>query len=149
MTTNEPPPYPGEPNPSTNDPQNPPPPAGEPPSYGSAPPPPGAYPPPPAGGYPPPPGGYPPPAPGGYGAPLESNKKALWSMITGIISLFCCGVVLGPVAIVLSNQAKSEIAATGGVQSGAGQAKAGFILGIIGIVGWVLFLLVRLSQLSS
>jgi hypothetical protein len=149
MTTNEPPPYPGEPNPSANDPQTPPPPASEPPSYGSVPPPPGAYPPPPAGGYPPPPGNYPPPAPGGYGAPPESNKKALWSMITGIISLFCCGVVLGPVAIVLSNQAKSEIAATGGVQPGAGQAKAGLILGIIGIVGWVIFLLVRLSTINS
>jgi hypothetical protein len=157
MTTNEPPPYPGEPNPSTNEPTNPPPPSGEPPSYGSAPPPPGAYPPPPAGGYPPPPAGgyppppgsYPPPAPGGYGAPLESNKKALWSMISGIISLFCCGVVLGPVAIVLSNQAKSEIAATGGTQPGLGQAKAGLILGIIGIVGWVFIILVRLSTINS
>ncbi|WP_332663632.1 DUF4190 domain-containing protein [Aeromicrobium sp.] len=147
MTTNDPPPYPGEPNPSTNNPQNPPPL----PSYGSTPePPPGSYPPPPPGSYPPPPpGGYPPPAPGGYGAPPESNKKALWSMITGIISLFCCGVVLGPVAIVLSNQAKSEIAATGGAQPGAGQAKAGLILGIIGIVGWVIFLLVRLSTINA
>ncbi len=150
--TNEPPPYPGEPNPSTNEPTTPPPP----PSYGSAPqppggayppPPPGAYPPPPAGGYPPP-GGYP-PAPGGYGAPQESNKKALWSMICGIISLFCCGVILGPVAIVLSNQAKSEIAATGGTQPGLGQAKAGLILGIIGIVGWVFLILVRLSTINS
>jgi len=135
MTTNEPPPYPGEPNPSANNPQPP-------PSYGSTPPPEGSYP-------PPPPGGYPPPAPGGYGAPLESNKKALWSMILGILSPLCCGVILGPVAIVLSNQAKAEIAATGGVQPGAGQAKAGFILGIIGIVIWGLGVLVRLSQLSA
>ena len=131
MTTNEPPP---EGPPST--------PTSGLPSYGSTPPPPG--------GYPPPPGGHqPPPAPGGYGAPMENNKKALWSMITGIISLFCCGVVLGPVAIVLSNQAKAEIAATGGAQPGAGQAKAGFILGIIGIVGWLIVLVIRLSAMSS
>jgi len=62
------------------------------------------------------------------------NKKALWSMILGILSLFCCGVVTGVAAIVLSQQAKQEIAASGGMQSGAGQAQAGFILGIIGVV---------------
>lgn len=127
MTSNEPPPYPGQSNEPT-----------PPPSYGSTPPP--------AGGYPPPGGGYPPPAaPGGYGAPLESNKKALWSMILGIISILCCGLVTGPIAIVLANQAKGEIAATGGVQPGAGQAKAGFILGIIGIVLWVLGLIARVA----
>lgn len=70
-------------------------------------------------------------------------------MITGIISLFCCGVILGPVAIVLSSQAKSEIAATGGAQPGAGQAKAGLIMGIIGIVGWVLFIIARLATINS
>jgi len=70
----------------------------------------------------------------------------MWSMITGIISLFCCGVVLGPVAIVLSNQAKSEIADSRGMQTGEGMAKAGLILGIVGIVGWVLLIIVRVSQ---
>ena len=67
-------------------------------------------------------------------------------MITGIISLFCCGVVLGPVAIVLSNQAKNEIAYSRGMQTGEGMAKAGLILGIVGIVGWVLLIIVRVSQ---
>lgn len=66
-------------------------------------------------------------------------------MISGIVSLFCCGVILGPVAIVLSTQAKAEIAATGGVQGGDGQAKAGLILGIIGIVGWLIVLVLRFS----
>ena len=68
-------------------------------------------------------------------------------MITGIISLLCCGVVLGPVAIVLSNQAKTEIAQSRGGQTGEGMAKAGLILGIIGIVGWVVVIVLRLSQL--
>jgi hypothetical protein len=54
-------------------------------------------------------------------------------MILGILSLFCCGVITGVVAIVLAQQAKREIAASGGMQSGAGQAQAGFVLGIIGI----------------
>jgi hypothetical protein len=66
------------------------------------------------------------------------NKKALWSMILGILSLFCCGVVTGIVAIVLSQQAKQEIRASGGAQTGEGQAQAGLVLGIIGIAITVL-----------
>jgi len=113
-----PPPPPHDPDDSGSTPPPPPPP----PPYGAAPPPYGAPPPP---GY-----GY--PAGGGYAVP-SSNQKALWSMILGILSLFCCGVITGVVAVVLAQQAKREIAASGGMQSGAGQAQAGFVLGIIGI----------------
>jgi len=113
-----PPPPPHDPDDSGSTPPPPPPP----PPYGAAPPPYGAPPPP---GY-----GY--PAGGGYAVP-SSNPKALWSMILGILSLFCCGVITGVVAVVLAQQAKREIAASGGMQSGAGQAQAGFVLGIIGI----------------
>jgi hypothetical protein len=63
-------------------------------------------------------------------------------MILGIVSLFCCGVVTGPIAIVLATQARNEIAASGGTQPGAGQAKAGLILGIIGVVGWIIYIVV-------
>jgi len=55
-------------------------------------------------------------------------------MIAGIVSLLCCGLIVGVVAIVLSMQAKKEIEASGGQQSGAGMAQAGLITGIIGIV---------------
>lgn len=68
------------------------------------------------------------------------NQKALWGMITGIVSLLCCGIILGVVAIVLSLQAKKEIEASGGQQSGAGMAQAGLILGIIGVVLSVIWL---------
>ena len=90
---------------------------------------------------PPPP---PQPGPGGYGyAAPQQNQKALWSMILGILSLICCGVVVGIVAIVLGNSAKNEIAASGGMQTGEGMAKAGVILGWIGvaltILGVILF----------
>lgn len=118
-----PPPPPNQPDDSAGTPP--------PPPYGSAPPPPPYGSPPPPYGAPPPPGyGY--PAGGGYAVP-SSNQKALWSMILGILSLVCCGVITGIVAVVLAQQAKREIAASGGMQSGAGQAQAGFILGIIGI----------------
>ncbi|MGH9245533.1 MAG: DUF4190 domain-containing protein [Acidimicrobiales bacterium] len=63
-----------------------------------------------------------------------NNKKATWALITGILSLFCFGIILGPVAIVLANQAKNEIRASGGTQGGDGLATAGMVLGIIGLI---------------
>ena len=118
MTTNEPPP---------NEPQSP---TSDLPSYGSVQPPL-----PPAGSVPPPPAGGLPPAPGGYGAPAapEQNKKALWSMILGIVGLVCCGIFAGIPALVLSSQAKKEIAASGGQQTGGGMATAGLVLGILSL----------------
>ena len=61
----------------------------------------------------------------------QANKKALWAMILGIVGLVCC-TFASIAAIVLGIQAKNEIEASGGMQTGAGQAQAGFILGIIG-----------------
>lgn len=112
MTTNEPPPYPGDQNPQGV------------PDYGATPP-------------PPPPGSFP-PAPGGYGPAPVNSQKALWSMILGILSIVCCGFFTGIPAIILGNQAKREIAASGGAQTGDGMAKAGVITGIIGSVLFVL-----------
>ena len=103
------------------------------------------YPPPP----PPPPGGQPPPppppgqpyqpAPQAYAAAPPGNQKALISLILGIASLVCCGLIAGIPAAILGNMAKNEIAASGGTQGGAGMAQAGFILGIIGSIIWLLF----------
>ena len=84
----------------------------------------GGYPPPPP--PPPPPGPPPPGVPGGGAAAVpQQNQKALWSMIAGILSLLCCGIIAGAVAIFLSLQAKKEIEASGGQQTGAGMAQAG------------------------
>ena len=105
------------------------------------------YPPPP----PPPGGGYPaaPPPPPGYGygpgggMPI-SNKKALWSMILGILGLVCCGFFAGIPALILGRSAQREIDASGGMQTGRGMATAGFVLGIIscvlGVISVILFL---------
>ena len=92
------------------------------------------YPPPPnqGGNYPPPPGG------GGYGQPPQTNQKALWSMILGILGLICCGFLTGIPALILGNLAKKEISASGGMQTGEGMATAGVILGIIAIALGVL-----------
>jgi hypothetical protein len=110
----------------------------------------GAPPPPPPPGYGAPPPGY--GGPPGYGAPpgwgpsppgypTGTNQKAVWALVCGIVGL-CCGIV-GIVAIILGNQAKSEIQATG--QGGLGMAQAGFVLGIVDLVLGVLWFTVRLS----
>jgi hypothetical protein len=71
--------------------------------------------------------------PGGYAQP-QTNQKAMWSMILGIVGLVCCGLFAGIPALILGNLAKKEISASGGAQTGAGMATAGVILGIIAIV---------------
>jgi hypothetical protein len=86
--------------------------------------------------YPPPP--PPPPGEGGYGyvAP-RTNSKAIWALVLGILSLVCCsffaGVFAGIPAIILGNMARTEIDASGGIQSGRGMAVAGVVLGIIAL----------------
>jgi hypothetical protein len=103
-------------------------PGGQPGDQAGAPPPPPSPPPPPAYGAPPPPGQY--YGGGGYAVPV-GNQKALWAMILGIVGLVCC-TFASIAAIVLGLQAKKEIEASGGMQTGAGQAQAGFVMGIIG-----------------
>ena len=55
-----------------------------------------------------------------------------------------CGL-FGIAALILGNQSKEEIAASGGTQTGEGMAKAGVILGWISIafmiIGVVIFIL--------
>jgi len=94
--------------------------------------------------YPPPP--PPPPGAGGYGyvAP-QTNKKAIWALVLGILSLVCCGLFAGIPAIILGNMGKNEIDASGGQQTGRGMAVAGFVLGIIGVVWTIVALIIETS----
>ncbi|HEU5044353.1 MAG TPA: DUF4190 domain-containing protein [Nocardioidaceae bacterium] len=94
--------------------------------------------------YPPPP--PPPPGAGGYGyVQQQTNKKAIWALVLGILSLVCCGLFAGIPAIILGNMARSEIDASGGLQSGRGMAVAGFVLGIIGVVWTIVALILEIS----
>jgi hypothetical protein len=76
-----------------------------------------------------------------------NSQLAVWSMITGVLSLLCCcgWYLTAPVAIVLGavalSQLKSHPELTGG-----GFAIAGIALGIVAILIWAaLFLLVMFS----
>ena len=90
------------------------------------------------GGYGAPPPGYGPPAGG-------NNKKSIWALVLGILSLVCCGLFAGIPAIILGKQAQKEIDASGGLQTGRGMATAGFVLGIISIVFSIIYIILSLT----
>lgn len=63
-----------------------------------------------------------------------TNSKATWSLVGGILSVTVCGLIVGVAAIIVGNQARKEIAASGGLQGGDGRAKWGIALGWISVV---------------
>ena len=75
-------------------------------------------------------------------AAKETNPKATWSLVGGILSLTLCGFIVGIAAIIVGKQAQNEIAASGGRQGGENRAKWGIILGWISIVISVLVVIV-------
>ena len=82
-----------------------------------------------------------PPGPSGKG-PVRAgtNGKAISSLVLGIaavfLGLFCCGLglVMGVPAIVVGRLARTEIAASGGLQGGMRLASTGIALGILSCV---------------
>jgi Domain of unknown function (DUF4190) len=89
----------------------------------------------------------PPPPPPGYEqspafGPPQTHGKATAAMVCGIVGILLCGVILGPIAIVLGTQAKNEIRASGGRLTGEGMATAGIVCGIIAIVLFVTTIIV-------
>lgn len=73
--------------------------------------------------------------------PPKTNGLAVASMVLGIVALLpiFVGIVTGPVAIVLAVKAKKDMAFKG--EGGYGLATTGLVTGILGSVGWGLFLL--------
>ena len=102
----------------------------QPPSY--PPPPPGGYPPPPGPGYIPPPGpGYPPSQPA-----TGTNTFAIVSLVASLLGWICVGIG-SVVGVVFGFLALNQIKQTG--QSGRGLAIAGIAIGIISIVGGIIY----------
>jgi hypothetical protein len=75
--------------------------------------------------------------PPGPAAVPGNNSKAVASLVTGVLSLFCCGFVLGVVAIVLGFMARGEIEKSQGLQGGSGLALAGIVTGALGILSGI------------
>jgi hypothetical protein len=79
-----------------------------------------------------------------YRGPRFNAPGAVSSMVMGIIGLFFCGVVLGPLAISNSSKARRAIAMDPTL-TGGGMATAGMVLGIIDLVFFLIFVMIRLS----
>lgn len=94
-------------------------------------------------GYPPQPG-----APGFYPV-AQSSSKATVSLVLGILAFFLCPVILSIAAIVVGNQAKNEIAASGGMLTGEGSAKWGVILGWVSLALAVIVFLVYFAVIAA
>ena len=67
-----------------------------------------------------------------------ASSKATTSLVLGIVSIVMCGLFLGVPAMIVSRQAKQEIAASQGRLGGEGMATAGFVTGLIGTIWSVL-----------
>jgi len=103
--------------------------------------PPGAYPP---GAYPPgayPPGSYPPGSypQGGFGAtPSRRNGMATAALVLGLSSILLFWALVPPLlAFIFGLIGASKAKRSGGAIGGAGAARAGWILGLLGLAGFV------------
>ncbi len=65
---------------------------------------------------------------------------AIASLILGILSLVCCGLLSGIPAVICGHMAVAQIKKSGGALGGNGLAVAGLVMGYIGIVVTILFL---------
>jgi ABC-type Fe3+ transport system permease subunit len=103
-------------------------------SYGTPPPTDGPY------GPQPPYGGPPGPQQPYGGQPAPTHGSATTALVLGILSMVVCGL-LGIPAYIVGKRAEREVLASQGTLSGAGLAKAGWILGLIAMILSVLALL--------
>lgn len=71
----------------------------------------------------------------------SADGKAIASLVLGIIGLFILGIILGIIALILSNQSIKQ-------NGPSAPAKAGKILGIIDIVAFFVILVIRFAVLA-
>jgi hypothetical protein len=81
----------------------------------------------------------PPPMPTGGGGGTQDNGSGTIALITGILSFFVCPIILSIVAIVFGK--KGMAAAAAGTADNGGQAKAGYIMGIISLILGIIFII--------
>jgi hypothetical protein len=74
-------------------------------------------------------------------------KEAGEALTYAIVSLFCFGIVLGPVAIHKAYKAKQAIAEDPRL-SGYGKANAAMVIGIVALLLWILGMVGRASRAS-
>ena len=83
--------------------------------------------------------------PSAYAAP-HTNAMAIASLVLGIVWIYGIGAIL---AVIFGYKARKEIDGSNGTQTGRGMATAGIVLGWIGIVGTLIFIVGALLVLSG
>lgn len=99
--------------------------------------------------------GAPPPPEGPYGQqqppyggrPAPTHGSATTALVLGILSLVVCAP-LGIPAFIIGRRAEREVQASGGNLAGEGLAKAGWILGLIGMILMALGLLLLIGLVA-
>ena len=77
--------------------------------------------------WPPPPGSQPP-----FGATPPTSVNATSILVMGILSIFCFGIILGPIAYVQGTKALQTLDTYGDPTNVRGQVNTGRICGLIG-----------------
>src|SRR5205814_9287019 len=78
------------------------------------------------------------PSPGQY--QTHSDRKATASLVLGILSILCFGLLTGLPAIILGHIPRGNIEQSRGRLTGAGMALTGLILGYVSIVSSILII---------
>jgi hypothetical protein len=79
-----------------------------------------------------------------YHGPKTNAPGASQALVYGIIGLFICGVIFGPLAISKANSAKAAMKMDPTL-GGEGLATAGTVLGVLDIIGWAIVLMMRMG----
>jgi hypothetical protein len=80
-----------------------------------------------------------------YHGPKINAPGATQALVYGLIGLVFCGVILGPVAISKAGAAKRAMASDPTL-GGEGMATAGMVLGIVDLVLFVVYVMIRVSN---
>jgi hypothetical protein len=75
---------------------------------------------------------------------VEGYKLPGEALTYSIVGLFCCGIILEPMAIIKARQAMKEIEANPALP-GREKAVAAFWIGIVGLVLWGLSMVVNIG----
>jgi hypothetical protein len=81
-----------------------------------------------------------------YHGPKINAPGAMKSLVLGIVGLIFCGIIMGPLAISSASKAKDAMASDPSL-GGEGLANAGKILGVVDIVLFVIYMLIRMSAM--
>lgn len=99
------------------------------------------------------PGGFSPyTPPSDSGSPQDDSarqigKWATTSVVVGVLGLFCCGVIFGPLAISYANRAEAFMITSETGQGHAGAIKLGRALGYADVIVWAVLLVLRFGAL--